>query len=409
MLPCNTIVAAPTATRQQNTITTLTQAHTIIWQKNNLTMLPHLKVVFNRRKRNELEFSVYFNKRRRYFSTGIKLPRGASYSNGTFTNCPAASALHSQLASLTQQLQAQIANQIATGAFNIYALSLGVSDVSAADSSFYDFAVISLRNTPGMARATQICHLTALNRLKQFGIVSFAELTPQNCFRFATHLRGSVNATSAKQYLSSLAADVQKAKDSGLINHNPFHDIKVKITRQARICYLTEREVARIEKLTPSSRSMAFARDIFLFACYTGLSFSDIIKIIPSDIKSENGKPHIIDKRKKTGLSYKIRLLPKAFAILAQYDFNLNRLSLPVINNYLHGTGHSTGIAALAGINKHITMHVGRHTFATHALSRGVRIETVSRMLAHTNITTTQIYAKVLQHDIDKGFDLLEY
>lgn len=372
-------------------------------------MLPHLKVVFNRRKRNELEFSVYFNKRRRYFSTGIKLPHGASYCNGAIINCPAANALHSQLASLTQQLQAQIASQIATGVFNIDTLSLGVTDVSATDSSFYDFAVLSLHNTPGMAQATKTCHLTALNRLRQFGIVRFADLTPQNCLRFATHMRSSVRAASAKQYLSSLAADAQKAKNNGLINDNPFHDIKVKVSRQARICYLTEREVARIEKLHPTSRSMGFARDIFLFACYTGLSLSDIIKIQRFHIKSENGKPHIIDKRKKTGLSYKIRLLPKAFAILEKYDFNLNRLSLPVINNYLHGTARSTGIAALAGISKHITMHVGRHTFATHALSRGVRIETVSRMLAHTNITTTQIYAKVLQHDIDKGFDLLEY
>ncbi|MCF0209212.1 MAG: tyrosine-type recombinase/integrase [Bacteroidaceae bacterium] len=88
-------------------------------------------------------------------------------------------------------------------------------------------------------------------------------------------------------------------------------------------------------------------------------------------------------------------------AILEKYNYNFKILSAQKINMHLKT------VAAKAGVDINLTFHVGRHTFATWALSVGVPIEQVSKMLAHADITTTQIYAKVLQKDVDRGFDIL--
>ena len=95
-------------------------------------------------------------------------------------------------------------------------------------------------------------------------------------------------------------------------------------------------------------------------------------------------------------------LLPKAQEILERYDYDLDRFTNQKCNQYLKA------IQVMANIRTHLTMHVGRHTFATWALKKGVPIEVVSKMLAHTDIQTTQIYAKVLQEEVTKGFELLK-
>lgn len=121
------------------------------------------------------------------------------------------------------------------------------------------------------------------------------------------------------------------------------------------------------------------ARDMFIFSCYTGLAYSDLVKITKSDIIEENGKLIIEDKRQKTGSGYHIVLLPQAENILKKYDFNLNLLSNQKCNQYLKL------IAQRCGIRINLTMHVGRHTFATWALQKGVRIEVVSKTSINLN------------------------
>ncbi len=128
---------------------------------------------------------------------------------------------------------------------------------------------------------------------------------------------------------------------------------------------------------------------MFLLACFTGLAFVDMQKVSRNDIYEENGMQWLIDKRSKTGSRYKLMLLPEAKEILERYDYNMNRITNQKANVFLKA------IASDAGIEENLTMHMGRHTFATWALSKGVPIEVVSKMLAHADITTTQIYAKL--------------
>jgi site-specific recombinase XerD len=207
--------------------------------------------------------------------------------------------------------------------------------------------------------------------------------------------------TSVRNYHAVFSKYVRQAIKEGLISNDPLLQIELPKGKGKEICYLTQEELELVEKASLTGRKIQ-ARDLFLFACYTGLAYVDIVKIRKDDVMMVEGKPYITDRRHKTGSTYKLRLLPKAMAILKKYNYNLDILSNP------HANVELKKIERITGIKKHISMHVGRHTFATIALSSGVRIETVSRMLAHSSIRTTQIYAKVLQKDVDEGFDILE-
>ena len=144
-------------------------------------------------------------------------------------------------------------------------------------------------------------------------------------------------------------------------------------------------------------------RDLFLFQCFTGLAYADFEKFnFEKDVEERNGKYIVSDRRKKTNEDYKIVLLTPAIEILKKYDYKL-----PIISNQKYNVSLKV-VAQYAGIDKNITTHMGRHTFAVFALNNGVPIEIVAKMLGHTNIRTTQVYAKVLNSEVEKGFDLLE-
>jgi site-specific recombinase XerD len=146
-------------------------------------------------------------------------------------------------------------------------------------------------------------------------------------------------------------------------------------------------------------------RDVFVFCCYTGLSYVDVEKLTPKDIsRGLDGEYWIFTERTKTGNSSNIPLLPKALELVAKYqdepeNVNNGKL-LPVISNQKLNA-YLKELATICGIDKNITFHMARHTFATTVtLTNGVSIETVSSMLGHKNIRTTQIYAKVVQRKV---------
>lgn len=137
--------------------------------------------------------------------------------------------------------------------------------------------------------------------------------------------------------------------------------------------------------------------------CYTGLAYADLAKFdFVKGVENRNGKYVIADRRKKTNEDYFIVLLSPAVRLLKKYDYKL-----PIISNQQYNIMLKV-MAQYADINKNITTHVARHTFAVFALNNGVPIEVVAKMLGHSNIRTTQLYAKVLNSEVEKGFDLLE-
>jgi len=176
---------------------------------------------------------------------------------------------------------------------------------------------------------------------------------------------------------------------------------------------LTEDQLKRISQENFSAERMALVRDIFLFCCYTGLAYADIQKLKQTEIiKGNDGGLWIIAKRQKTNVTSRIPLLPPALEIMERYKHHKQCVNkgvvLPVLSNQKLNTYLKT-IADSCGIHFNLTFHIARHTFATTVtLSNGIPIETVSKMLGHRNLKTTQHYAKILDKKISEDMQKLK-
>jgi integrase len=149
---------------------------------------------------------------------------------------------------------------------------------------------------------------------------------------------------------------------------------------------------------------------MFLFACFTGLAYRDVCNLTKKNIvKADDGQPWIKTTRQKTGTPSEIPLLEVPLHIIRKYrGIAKNGKLLPMLGN---GTmnNHLKNIGKKCGIEKNLSFHVGRHTFATEiTLSQGVPIESVSRMLGHRNLATTRIYAKITDEKLGRDMEQLE-
>jgi integrase/recombinase XerD len=195
------------------------------------------------------------------------------------------------------------------------------------------------------------------------------------------------------------------------IPKDPFARYKLRFQKTEKE-FLTSGELAVIENSVLHNQKLDRVRDLFVFSCYTGLSYIDLVNLSRLNICiGIDGERWIKTSRQKTDTPVNIPLLPQALAIIEKYKddpaVNHQRKLLPylcnqTINQYLKE------IAARCGINKHLCFHMARHTFATTVtLSNGIPMETVSKMLGHTKLSTTQIYVHVLEKKISEDMQLL--
>lgn len=151
---------------------------------------------------------------------------------------------------------------------------------------------------------------------------------------------------------------------------------------------------------------LAYIRDLFVFASFTALSFVDIKELTTDDIVEINGEKWILSKRHKTKIPFQVKLLDIPSQIIKRYEpFQKNKLVFPNLN-YWSICKPLKKMIKECGIDKDISFHCSRHGFATLALSKGMPIESVSRVLGHTNIVTTQLYAKITTEKIDKDLTM---
>jgi len=188
------------------------------------------------------------------------------------------------------------------------------------------------------------------------------------------------------------------------IAKDPFENYKLRFEKTERE-YLTKRELSLIEETRFTKEGVEKCKDIFLFSCYTGLSYIDVKALTPDHLlKGIDGNEWLFTKRIKTDEKLKIPLLPQAKEIIKKYEDSPERkvmkVLLPVYSNQKVNY-YLKEICKTCKIYKKVTFHTARHTFATTVtLSNGVPIETVSKMLGHTKLTTTQIYARVLEKKV---------
>lgn len=212
------------------------------------------------------------------------------------------------------------------------------------------------------------------------------------------------NHNSALKYIRNFRKIINLAVKNEWMDRDPFMKYQVKL-KETKRGFLDKEELERLESKELVVERLDQVRDVFVFCCYTGLSYADIEKISPKDIsKGIDGEYWIFTERTKTGTDSNIPLLPKALELIEKYAENPkvihSRKILPIISNQ-RMNAYLKEIAAICEIDKHITFHMARHTFATTVtLTNGVSIETVSSLLGHKNIRTTQIYAKVVQRKV---------
>ena len=216
---------------------------------------------------------------------------------------------------------------------------------------------------------------------------------------------------TAMKHLQRLRKMVTMAYHHEWIPKDPFVRFKSSYVKKRRE-FLTREELQSIEDFQSSINRLNIVKDIFLFSCYTGLSYIDITKLTMDNIGMDfDGNQWIETERQKTKTALKIPLLNQAKDILKRYQGHpktvhsktlLPRYSNQKLNSYLKE------IADFCGIKKHLTFHIARHTFATTiALTNGVPIDNVSKLLGHTKLATTQIYARVVDKKVKDDMAML--
>ncbi|RTY97222.1 site-specific integrase [Flavobacterium sp. RSP49] len=223
-------------------------------------------------------------------------------------------------------------------------------------------------------------------------------------------VRNCANNTAVK-YIKNFSKIIKLCLANDWLDKNPFANYKSKVKEVERV-YLSEEEIQNIINKDFKTERLSLVRDIFLFSCFTGLAYIDVKNLTKSHISiGIDGEKWIFTHRQKTETASKIPILPVTQMIIDKYldhpkSNNEDRL-LPILTNQKMNA-YLKEIAGVCEIEKELTFHIARHTFATTVtLTNGVPIESVSKMLGHKNIQTTQHYAKILDKKVSEDMKIL--
>lgn len=220
------------------------------------------------------------------------------------------------------------------------------------------------------------------------------------------HYQGGIGNNAVMKHIQRLRRMITLAYHMEWIERDPFVKFKPKLEKKERE-FLTEKELERIEKFATPIERLAVVKDLFVFGCYTGISYGDIMDLSKKNIvRGIDGDQWLMANRNKTGTPFKIPILPAAELLIHKYEnhhrTHFNGKLLPTISNQRLNS-YLKELADLCAINKNLTFHMARHTFATTVtLTNGVPIETVSKLLGHTKLATTQIYARVIERKLSE-------
>ena len=272
-----------------------------------------------------------------------------------------------------------------------------------------DNATFQKRVGTDRVKGTYMARVRARNHVAAFikanykrSDLSMLELTPDFIKEFAVFLstdRGLQNGSIWTNCMW-LKGVIMRAHFNGLIPRNPFAQFHISPNIKERE-YLTEEELKTLMTHEFADAKLSYIRDIFVFASFTALSFVDVKGLTTDDIVEVNGEKWILSKRHKTKVPFQVKLLDIPLQIIKRYEeFQTDKSVFPNLN-YWSICKPLKKMIKECGITKDISFHCARHGFATLALSKGMPIESVSRVLGHTNIVTTQLYAKITTQKID--------
>lgn len=398
-----------------------------------------LDIDHHNRKKNDEECSVdvrvTVNRKAYYISTGVRVRKDRLVGNsirdvrvkgfdGIARMTDDADVLNERLATIVRLIEQEVnACLDERRPLDVVAIRKKVWGIDPVDADGDEPTLIKwIREQTGIinvSKATKLRYITLCNRMTEYGkITRWEHLTIENIYRFDAWLHAKnvpltenqieagveprkIGDTAVYSYHKSLQAMLNRALKIGKITANPYDRMRGEFRRGARdsVDYLTDEQIKKIMELTPVPGSqVAIARDLFIFQMFTGLSYGDTQTFDIRQYREVGGKWCFIGERVKTGVPYVSMLLPPVVEVMERNGWRVPKINNQRYNQMLKAIGMVIGIEKLHS-------HMGRHTFATMMLSKGAKIENVSRMLGHTNITQTQRYAKVLAKDVYDDFE----
>ena len=241
--------------------------------------------------------------------------------------------------------------------------------------------------------------------------LAFGQLNEHLAYEFQEYVlkNKGLAVDTARHYLAILKKICRLAFKEGHSEKRYFVNFKLPKENRKAPRALSREDFEKIRDLEiPASRvTHNIARDLFLFACYTGVPYADAVSITDDNIYTDdNGALWLKYLRKKNEHLGRVKLLPEAIALIEKYRSNERKELFPMIH-HPNLRRHMKGLRDLAGIKTDLVYHMGRHTFGSLiTLEAGVPIETISKMLGHTNLTTTQLYAKVTPKKLFDDMDI---
>lgn len=388
------------------------------------------KLIFDRRKtasrtrEGYVEVRVTVDRMTKYISTGVRVHKN-EWAADRVVNRKDAQALNDRLTIIFEKVY-QVANESVK-----QGVKLDVESVKQAVWQFVEsksdeptFVSWCEKQIPllGVSDGTAKHYKPLITKLTEYGKMNkWQDLTVENIANFDAWLHQQTKPLSDARKKAGAKPD--KLSDSGIYNYhkclkallnralsfdkigrNPYDRLKGKFKRGERENpeYLTEYEMKRFEAIIlPQGSELDVVHDLFIFQMYTGLPYSDMQAFDANDYKWDGKSWKNVGERIKTGVPYVSQLLPPAVQVLEKYGWKIPKLSNADYNRHLKSLGQ------MAGIKTRLHSHLARHTFATYMLRNGVKIENVSKMLGHTNITQTQRYAKVLAQSVHDDFDMI--
>ena len=375
--------------------------------------------------KGQLEVRVTVERKSYYFGTGIKVHK-SEFVAGQIINCPGAKQLNERLGIIYSKVLAQVNACVDAGE------PIDINDIrqkvwQTAENQSEEPTLIAWieEQLPllGVTEGTLKHYRPLVTRLIEYGkMTRWQDVTVENIYKFDAWLHGQkkhlgrgdktrrgvekepLSDAGIYNYHKCLKALLTRADKFGKIDRNPYERLKGQFKRgdKENVEYLTEDEMKQFEAIIlPAGSELDVAHDLFIFQMYTGLPYSDMQAFEIREYKFDGTRWNRVGQRIKTGIPYVSSLLPPAVKVLEKYDYEIPQMSNAAYNFHLKE------LQKMANIKTRLHSHLARHTFATFMLRNGVKIENVSKMLGHTNITQTQRYAKVLAQSVHDDFDMI--
>ncbi len=372
---------------------------------------PVVKVIHQRRKSvthdkpSTVEIEIAYKGCRKWISTGVRIHPKNWNDKRRVVGIPDAMDANMKIEAIERTVLNYIRQlMIDSKPFEWSGLKTAL-DNSRIDGSFLNFLEKRVLDRKDIKESTRRNHKKLVFALKEFKVIdSFKSVTKTNIVKFDGWLRGrkDYKQSTIASYHRYLKTYVHDAIRQDLIQSDPYISFRVDQGKPTKRKFLTPDELAKIEEAKMATRSLEKVRDAFVFQCYTGLSYSDLRKFDFQSVQLRGHRYVLHDVRKKTEEDFYIVLLPPALAILKKYDYRL-----PIMSNEQYNMRLKL-VAESVGLEKNLTSHMGRHTFATMSLNSGIKIEVLAQMMGHADIRTTQVYAKMINCTVEEAYGVLE-